>query len=781
MLRSSDSAPDFYPTFAVLALNSDHRSKKVCLLCSIASFALAAALVLACAPASGPVDDDASLYLTDVIDFQAHNLTTDLIAIPEGIGMAAVDHGWQRRDAGDSGNAWLAVTGKLGRLSIFSADGDLEELELELSLGNAGVQDRSPVHVLLNGHRLDRLHPTPEWSSFSVLVPAEIVRRGVNVLELAPRSGNRSDTRQGGPQILLRRIRLRSRSDRPTWPARPHSIQNDGGVEMPVASYIDRLLRLPQEGRLKGGYEAEIVEPRSASVWAYIQLMDESGKEHTLLNRHLLKTVRRQRRVDLDLSPWAGELVRLRVGTTGPGNGVVRWRDLRVTARQPIEVPAPLPPIDREDVSKSRRLGQPDVFVILLDAARADAFSTFGGLHPTPATDRLASDGTAFEQALAPSSWTGQSVPSMLTGLYPDSLRIGPLGSVLPDEVPTLPELMNANGYRAVLWSQHPLYRNHKSFQRGFEEVHQTPPGAYSELPGGQELLDDNRPTFAWIHLIPPHTPYQPPEPFSGLYSSGYQGPMSVEAQYLSRFPHLEDPETLSEADLQYLKNRYLENVAFADSLVARLLAELERRGRYRSSLIVLLSDHGEAFLEHGAFLHTRSLHTELLHVPLVVKWPAEEEGFAGRVSSPVSLVDLVPTLVDGLGLTGADEGFQGTSLMRGVFDGVAEERPLYAVTRGVEDRSKAPKPAFMLQAGPWRLLHTPLTDTNELFHWENDAGEIEDLSSVEPLQTLLLEQGVRFQQHWNLRLLGDSLGEENVEELDPETVEQLQALGYLN
>jgi len=340
---------------------------------------------------------------------------------------------------------------------------------------------------------------------------------------------------------------------------------------------------------------------------------------------------------------------------------------------------------------------------------------------------------------------------------------------------------MSANGYRTVLWSQHPLYRNHKSFQRGFEAVHQTSSGAYDELPGAQELLDDERPTFAWVHLIPPHAPYRPPEPFHGLYSSEYTGSASVEAEFLSRFPHAEDPESLSAADLQYLRDRYLENVSFADSLVARLLAELESQGRYRSSLIILLSDHGEAFLEHGSFLHTRSLHTELLHIPLVIKWPADREGFAARISLPVSLVDLVPTLVDGLGLAGADEGFQGTSLLPGALDGTPADRPIYAVTRGVEDRRKAPKPALMLQTGDWRILHDPLRDSSELYNQVEDPGETVDLSSDHPLKTLLLRQSLLSQQHWNRQLLRGLAGEERVEELDPEIIEQLKALGYLN
>lgn len=737
--------------------------------------------IVGCAPQDDGVPENTSIRFEEVAEFQTGNLTTDLIAVPEGVGLAAVDHGWQRVDDAESGDSWLAVAGKLGRLTVFSADGDLEELELELKFGDDSRRRKLPVHVLLNGNRIDRIHPTETWSSISVKVPQEEVRRGMNILELTPRSASRLEAEDGGPQLQLRRLRLRSESGRTAWPARPQALEIDDSIAMPATSFVDLVLAVPQGARIAGRYTFELASSENRPVWAYIQLLDEQGRQRTLLNKRFLKSARRAREVEVDLSGWAGNLVRLRVGTTGPGNGVVRWSDLRVTGNSPVERPDSLPPIRRTDGPRSGRLGQPDVFVILLDAARADAFSPFGGPYPTPATERLAGDGTVFERALAPASWTGQSVPSMLTGLYPDSLRVGALGSRMPDEIPTLPELMSAKGYRTVLWSQHPLYQNHKSFRRGFEEVHRSTPGVYDDLPDGTVLLADDRPSFAWIHLIPPHTPYQPPKPFRGLYTSGYSGTVSAEDQYLSRFPHNEDPASLAEADLQYLWNRYLENVSFADSLVARLLAELEHRGRYRSSLIVLLSDHGEAFLEHGAFLHTRSLHTELLHVPLIVKWPADQTGFADRDSTPVSLVDLVPTLVDGLDLAGAEAGYQGTSLLPGAFDGVTAKRTLYAVTRGVEDRRKAPKPAIMLQSGPWRLLHNHLGASDLFFNHEEDPGETRDLSTAEPLQALLLRQALLSQAHSNRYLLGTPTDAAEVEELDPEVVEQLKALGYLN
>ena len=779
------SAPNLNCPTAVLALASDNRSQPA----KSGSghqwrvwFVLAGALLVpACAPREQTQLDDSSLSFREVVGFQTQNLTTDLVSVPERQGLAAVDYGWQRGGE-DRTDSWLTLREKVGRLVVFSADGDVVEIQLELSLEGSVDGQRRPVQLLWNDRRLQRLRLDSDWSSYSVTVPADVVRQGINTVELMPRFDKQDSGKRRRPLVRLRRLRIRSLSGRPVWPARPRQIRLDTAIQMPVASYLDLVARVPERGRLEGSYDFDSADSDAGPAYTYIQLMDESQKEWTLLNKRLLRTLEEPQEVDLDLGDHAGELVRLRVGTTGSANGVVRWHDLKLTTPMPhFDTQISTPPISRSDPPRSGRLGQPDVYVVLLDAARADAFSLFGAAHPTPATERLAIDGTAFHQAFSTAPWTGQSVPSMLTGLFPDTLRSGPLGSGLPDEIPTLPELMSANGYRTVLWTQHPLYRNHKSFQRGFQKIHQTTPGGYEELPGALELLDDQRPTFAWIHLIPPHTPYQPPRPFRGQYSSWYSGSMTDQSADTLRIPSAKDAENLTEDDIRYLKDRYLENVGFADSLVARFLAELEQAGRYRTSLIVLLSDHGEAFMEHGILLHTRNVHTELLHVPLVVKWPDQQQGFAAAVFTPVSLVDLVPTLVDGLDLAGAADGFQGRSLLPRVFAGSTESPPVYAMTRGLEDRRKPSRPWLMLQADNWRTLFAPLADSGKLYRLDEDPGEDLDLASSHPLQQLLLRQGALSQHSWNRRLLEAPGGAAIDEKIDPEVLEQLKALGYLN
>jgi arylsulfatase A-like enzyme len=218
--------------------------------------------------------------------------------------------------------------------------------------------------------------------------------------------------------------------------------------------------------------------------------------------------------------------------------------------------------------------------------------------------------------------------------------------------------------------------------------------------------------------------------------------------------------------------------VAWADHLLGRLLSLLDAHDRYRRSLIVLLADHGEALYEHRRFLHSLDAHHEVLHVPLVIKWPDSSRGFRRAVEEPVSLVDLVPTLVDGLALDDG-AGYQGRSLLPSTFDGRLRSGPVYAVARGHHGPDFPPRPHLMLESEGWRILYRPMADEARLFRVADDPMEQRDLSARFTMRTLLLRQAVRAQGAWDRQLLG--IGSAPVGELDAGDRERLEALGYLD
>ncbi len=340
MLRSSRSA--FHPdsAFAVPLLHPETSS--TCRRTPSGSRRLtgllvtAATLFLACAPREAEPEDPEFTFAS-AARMHTRNLTTDLISVPENVGLAAIDRSWQVSGAPGSEQAWLSVAEDSGRLRIFSADGDLETIELELALGNATGRKRLAVYLQLNDQQIDRLHIEADWGRYQIAVPASLVQRGVNFLTMATRKRHRQNPATAGPDIRLRRARFQSRSGRPPWPSRPDTIRVDDTVQMPVASFIDWVVEVPTGARLQGSWEFQAPEEPALPSWTYIQILDESQSERTLFHKRLYRTTRSTKPLDMDMSAWTGQQVRLRVGTAGARNGIVKWHTLSL--RIPIDQP----------------------------------------------------------------------------------------------------------------------------------------------------------------------------------------------------------------------------------------------------------------------------------------------------------------------------------------------------------------------------------------------------------------------------------------------------------
>ena len=737
-----------------------------------------------------PATERVWLDFADQVWFQTGSVTTDVISAPRQVGIENLGYGWRQVHADDPERAAFEMDVAAARLFFFSADGDTTAVEIEISAVGKGRPKVTPLTLTLNGRPLTKLPLSRKWKRHRVEIPAQVIRRGNNRLDFQIPVPKKSQKSRHRLRPKIRNLRFFAANGRGVWPERPTTLQVAGEpelspdrdtIQMPSPARLEAVTEIPERARLTARFE--VLRPQGADlepVLGYAKLLDPDLQEHHLAQERVTES-RSAFDFDVDLGAWQGQMVRLQLGAGGTGNAVVSWHWAIVETQPGQTQPGSIEPIRRLPAPSSGRLGRPDVLVVLLDAARADSFSPFGSTRPTPHTARLAAEGTVFQQAMAASSWTGQSIPSIFTGLYPDSLRVGPWGSPLPSNIATVAELLSGVGYRTVLWTQHPFYGYQEDLKRGFQEFHRPEFRDYRTLPSQEILISDQQPTFAFVHLIPPHAPYTPPPPHRGLYSSWYTGSIEPEATFLSRFPDKQPIEELTEEDRRFIRDRYDENVAFADAQVGALLSLLESSERYDDTLVVLMSDHGEAFLEHDRYLHSRMLFREFLHVPLVIKWPHGVPDFKAEVTEPMSLVDLVPTLVDGLALSGQQGGYQGRSLIPLVFDGAHRQEPLWATTRRVDTYQKPPRPLEMLQAGPWKILYDPLADRSQIYQIEDDPGESRDLSMELPMRALYLRQALLRQETYNRELLRQDPEPGFIEDSDAEIQEQLEALGYIN
>jgi arylsulfatase A-like enzyme len=290
----------------------------------------------------------------------------------------------------------------------------------------------------------------------------------------------------------------------------------------------------------------------------------------------------------------------------------------------------------------------------------------------------------------------------------------------------------------------------------GAEELNRIALAALSEWRGGDLAL--------FIHYRDPHFPYAPPPPHDA-FDAGYAGP--ADGTNFERF----GPEHA--ADVAHVRALYDGEVAYNDRQIGALLAALEQRGLLRDALLAYTSDHGEEFLDHGGWTHSRTLYQELLHVPLLLKLP---RGQARRVAEPVSLVDLAPTVLDAFGIT-APAAFQGRSLLAMAGGQQPQPRLVFAETQhGLDKRDRVAvrdgrlKYVLVMPRAP----EPPRVLAEELFDLATDPREQRGLPASSGQPRLRAEA---------LGFVERAQAEPSVSEapqLSAETLQRLRALGYI-
>jgi arylsulfatase A-like enzyme len=653
-------------------------------------------------------------------------------------------------------------------------------LEIEGAAPAAPAQAGSLV-LRVNERRAGRAQLAPGWRTYTIPLPADAIQIGWNRGELRVSRDGGDETADTGPRPVtaqIRRLRVRTEFDRPVWTDRPSAIRVTAGesgparIEMPADSVMDVYAEFGADARLVGSVEAVPTRggAREATLNAAVDLLDADGRTHTLFERAYGTAGPASDRIRIDLERWKDSAVRFRLRAWGAANGIVRWQGVGV--EMPGRDPSTRLSGQLVTPPRSGRLGRPHVVIVLVDSGRADAFDGSRSDRPTPNVEKLAAGGTRFISAWSASGWTGESVPGIATGRYPEATGADNWGSRIPESVPTMAELLSKAGYYTFLWSQHSIWEGNQSFRRGFEKLGQAR-GDRNRMPAASDLFVAGRPTFAFVHLLPPHVPYTPPPPFRGSLTAGYKDIVGDPTEDLSSTWHGKKP---SATEIAYMRARYDENVRYADHLVGRLLDTIRGAGQYDDTMIVFLADHGEAFYEHGRFYHSALMYEENVHVPLIVKWPARAARFAKVVADPVSLVDVVPTLVDGLRLGPAEAVFQGRSLIPLAFDSAAQFDHIFASRRPLDD---ADAEVYALRSGRYKVIRNEQEDTIELYDLAADAAEHENLAAKEPLRTRLLLQHLLLQRHHNRIALARAGGKRR-DAIDADTMRALRALGYL-
>lgn len=650
----------------------------------------------------------------------------------------------------------LVSEGRQGRLifgRVRATEGDVRAR----FVGRAAVP--GAIAVYLDGEELAPITlPTDAWGSAEVVLPRTRLGAGEHELLLRAAGSRSVEGMRGRVGLALRELQL---------------VEGDDVAELaPLAHEEDGVRGLKLAARETAGFVAEVAEGErlraivrgEGRVIARAVRETTSGAETIELAR--IEASAQGTTLDVDLSRAVG-VSRIELSAEG---GALRLLAPAIVAPLPEGAAAPRP--------------IRNVLLVLVDTLRADKLGPYrqDTRVQTPGLLRFAERATTMLHAHSQENWTKPSVATLLSSLMPWEHATTQHESVVPRTVRMLPEILKDDGFHTGAFICNGYVSDRFGFGRGWSTYRnyiREGRRTMAEFVAADVLqwLDarpTDKPFFLYVHTIDPHVPYRPPAEHLALYGDpSYRGRVDfsrdatlLENVKLGRL-------RLDDRDKAHLQALYDGEITYTDVHFAAILDGLDRRGLSDDTMVVLTSDHGEEFWDHGSVGHGHSVYEELLHVPLFVRLPGEP---ARRLRDSVGLVDVMPTILEALG--------------RPIPDNLSGRSFLPSLRGAGYDAPQATVSGFMehwrtVNVGRYKLVQRP-GHPPVLYDLAEDPGETTNVADAHPLIL-----------GWLRGLLGASLDATRgastptasarrpahaaeTTAIDPETAAQLRALGYV-
>jgi arylsulfatase A-like enzyme len=418
------------------------------------------------------------------------------------------------------------------------------------------------------------------------------------------------------------------------------------------------------------------------------------------------------------------------------------------------------------------------IIIVDIDTLRADHLGCYGYGRPTsPSIDAFARESLRFEWAFSQAPNTPPSQTSILTGLYPSTHGMVYDEDRVPEEVVTLAEALAAAGYSTAGFHDGGYMRDVFRIGQGFALYEDSKgQGLAASGPRAIEWLREHadQSFLLFVHTYDTHTPYAPRPPFDEMFMDGVPEPTpgfspdteTMEKVRLSKYT--DTLLTLPPNDIAHAIALYDGEIRFVDTWFGELWSVVRELGLDQRATVVVLSDHGEEFQEHGSVLHEK-LYATVTRIPFIIRLPG------GRLARPVAeiveSIDLMPTLLELAGVR-VPEGVQGESLLPIILgqdsDGLHvafSESPFFGRNRAVA-------------LGRHHLILTRKNSSAELYDLVDDPLEQDDLAGDRPPE---LEAMIGLQKGWEERVARSTYATSGeAAPLDEETLEQLRRLGYI-
>jgi len=633
------------------------------------------------------------------------------------------DGGWKTSwmlNEKDQGKPAALVSGLSGQVYLpvdTDGDGDAAATVADSTLAFTvrSLAPKQRVSVFVNDKSMGNLDIDTKPKRYQVNVPAAALKAGENRVRFTFRSASGSANHRSAAAFTD--LTLGPAGAEPPEPvgAISHDVTAAGAKRRAVtiagkSSRLSYFLQIPEGASLALSHSAE-----GPGAHAIVRVSVDGQKPRVLLD-----AVSDTKWTDatLPLGAAAGQAARVDLIAHG---GSVSWAGLRLVVKA---TPAAKPPADAPRADH--------IFIWMVDTLRADKVHAFNPKTrgQTPNYDAFAADATRFAWAQVPGTWSLPSHASLLTGVYPVVHKAVSAEAKVSKEVAFIAEDMKKKGFKTAIFSSNGYVSSKWGFDRGWDQYRNF---IRENLPNGADYLwkqaktwvlaNKKKPEFAYLATVDPHVAYTPRAEFLKKYwNKPYNGPLKPAKTGVQLGAIGAGKLKINDNDKAYLESLHDAEITQSDNSFATFLADLKAADLLERSVVVVVSDHGDEFGEHGHFGHGQSVYQELTHVPLIIRAPGHMP-IGKVVHADVEIMDLYATLLDLAGIT-PGEKIQGTSLVPLAWDETGQT-PRSSLTIDGQIARGLKEERYRLVAASGRL---------ELYDEIEDPKEQKDIAASHPI-----------------------------------------------
>jgi arylsulfatase A-like enzyme len=419
---------------------------------------------------------------------------------------------------------------------------------------------------------------------------------------------------------------------------------------------------------------------------------------------------------------------------------------------------------------RNKDIDGPNVIFICNDALGAKHLGFYGyGRDTSPFMDELARRGALFTDVTSQSSWTKTSVATFFTSDYRMLSLVSSEDSVLPFEVNTLAEILKNVGYETAAFVANPWLLPRFNFNQGFDYYNSRYVSDkyrrrinISDIINYIDSIKEGK-FFLYIHFMDVHNPYEPPVPFDRQFADGS-----------GKYRYTNGPIKINRNDLEKTKGLYDGEIRALDEKIKNLVDYIEKKGLMEKTIIVINADHGDEFMEHGGLGHGTTLYQELLHVPLLIVYENDYGIRPGIIDHPVRNIDILPTILDLLGVHSPSK-VDGNSLLPLIRKDNVSRKYVPIVASVISHYGKDRLISF--RENNLKYIHNITKDIEELYDLSNDPDEASNIIPVVPKVGKIMNAASK---KFIKQYLMHDVKTTNRYSIDDETLRTLKSLGYV-